>query len=264
MKFGYMNNPYLDVFSEIDVAKNAGLDFLELTIEWPMATADYILQEKEKLRSRLEEAGLEVVTHAPWYIEIGHPYARVRKAAIEELRKVVDASAEVESELLTVHPHTPRWVHGKEFKSQIVEANIESLAELTDYASERGVVVAIENVDHGFFKSVKSLVDITNRIPKLMFTLDVGHACIQGSDMEKLRSYVSNLYHKLVHLHIHDNLRDGSDLHLAVGAGEIDWRAVYRELAEIGYDERACIEVHVGDIEWGLKISLEAIRFFWK
>ncbi|RLG51022.1 MAG: hypothetical protein DRN96_06320, partial [Thermoproteota archaeon] len=124
--------------------------------------------------------------------------------------------------------------------------------------------VAIENVDHGFFKSVKSLVDITNRIPKLMFTLDVGHACIQGSDMEKLRSYVSNLYHKLVHLHVHDNLRDGSDLHLAVGAGEIDWRAVYKELAEIGYDERACIEVHVGDIEWGLKISLEAIRFFWK
>jgi len=84
-----------------------------------------------------------------------------------------------------------------------------------------------------------------NEVPALGLTLDVGHANLGGSGNKSI-SIIEKLGKSIRHVHLHDNLGGQSqadDLHLPIGDGTVDFRAIMTSLGGIGYDGTLTLEV---------------------
>jgi len=78
--------------------------------------------------------------------ELGSQHEIIRRAWIEEYKKMIEASQKLEIKKLVVHPHIKSYKKtGKPFDKKFLDSNVESLTEINDYANDHGVVVVIEN-----------------------------------------------------------------------------------------------------------------------
>jgi sugar phosphate isomerase/epimerase len=100
-------------------------------------------------------------------------------------------------------------------------------------AEEAGVVLAVEPEPLLVIASTQDMVEMLAAVdsPRLRVNLDVGHA--QLTD-ENLADSVRRLGPAIVHLHLED-IRGRVHRHLPFGEGDIDFAALRRALAEIGY-----------------------------
>src|SRR3974390_2873010 len=93
MLIGAMNHPGKDVLSEIEWMVEMGLDFIDLTLEPPMASVGRI--DLRGVAAGLEDSGLRVVGHTAYYLPLCSPFETIRRACVEELKRCVAAFAEV-------------------------------------------------------------------------------------------------------------------------------------------------------------------------
>jgi len=85
MLIGAMNHPGKDVLSEIEWMGEVGLDFIDLTIEPPMASVDKI--DLRDVRTAIKDNGLQVVGHTAYYLPLCSPFETIRRACVEELAR---------------------------------------------------------------------------------------------------------------------------------------------------------------------------------
>ncbi len=252
--YGGMNNPHKDLIEEVKSILELGLDYVEITVEWPYSWVDTLLDRMKELIDLANSHDSFYLIHSPWYLEVGHPYDEVRKGALKEAFKVLDIAAKLESPYATFHPFTPGWLAALKDKAR--EFNVMGFRELVSYSRERGVQVLVENVDHGAFRSPSDIRYLVDNVPELFVTLDIGHTFLNGG-VDKLRSYVNKLGSEIMHLHAHDNDLN-RDLHLPIGAGRIPWSEVAEEIRSWGYKGTITLEPHVSDIDY-LRISRDKI-----
>lgn len=121
----------------------------------------------------------------------------------------------------------------------------ESLADILEYAEARDVEVGIEfepellveNTDE-----VLALIDDVGR-DSLGVNLDVGHAAVYGEDVaESIRRSSGSI----TGIHIEDIVggRRGKHYHRIPGEGDLDFRAIFDALDDIGYDGFATLELY--------------------
>jgi sugar phosphate isomerase/epimerase len=67
----------------------------------------------------------------------------------------------------------------------------------------------------------------------------------------------------LRHVHLHDNRGGNEDLHLPLGAGNLDLRGAVRELKKCGYDGCITLEVFTPDRHY-LAYSRDVLRRLWE
>jgi len=261
MLFGAMNNPRENLLKELREICEKGMEYVEMTIEWPCATVEIVREKKREIMDIVNSYNIRLLGHAPWFFEFGHPYDSIRRAVIFEAKKVLDLSSELGIETVTFHPHSPGWID-KRYKDKIVRSNIDTFKEIVNYSKERNIKVCIENIDYGIFSDVKSIARIVNSTPGLMFTLDVGHAFMHSDKMDKLKAYVNRLGDQVDHLHVHDNKCKGEDLHIPVGAGNINWKEACRILRNLDNVEKVTIEVHCKDKDY-LVFSKNKFLEYW-
>jgi len=252
--FGGMNNPHEELKSEVTAILNYGMDFVELTVEWPNSWIDNIRENLNWLMDVVDSYDTFYLIHSPWYLEIGHPYDEVRRGALKEGFKVIDIASKLEAPYVTFHPFTPGWLAILRDKAK--ELNVEGFRELVKYSKDKGVQVLIENIDHGAFRSPSDIRYIMDRVPDLFMTLDIAHTFLNGG-MEKFRSYLTKFGGEILHLHAHDNDLN-RDLHLPIGAGKIPWKDVAVELVSHNYRGTITLEPHVSDLDY-LAISKEKL-----
>ncbi len=252
--FGGMNNPYEELKSEVAAILNYGMDFVELTVEWPNSWIDNIRENLNWLVDIVDSYNTFYLIHSPWYLEIGHPYDEVRRGALKEGFKVIDIASKLEALYVTFHPFTPGWLAILRDKAK--ELNVEGFKELVKYSKDKGVQVLIENIDHGAFRSPSDIRYIMDRVPDLFMTLDIAHTFLNGG-IEKFRSYLTKFGGEILHLHVHDNDLN-RDLHLPIGAGKIPWKDVAVELVSHNYRGTITLEPHVSDLDY-LAISKEKL-----
>jgi len=114
------------------------------------------------------------------------------------------------------------------------------LGKLLEKAAEYGIIICLENTE----ESVNTLKSIFNRMPRLRFCLDVGHANLFSNNPVDFISAFSN---RLDHIHISDNYGGDSeddDLHLPPGDGTINFQHVFSKLKAINYDKTMTLELH--------------------
>ncbi len=99
------------------------------------------------------------------------------------------------------------------------------------------------NLPNRLANQIKILEGIDS--PDLGFTLDIGHAYwSEEANIDAITQVISRLAetHKLFHIHLHDT-RQGQDLHLPPGQGDIDFSPIFKILEQVEYQGVVEIEV---------------------
>lgn len=192
----------------------------------------------------LSTCNLETSIHAPYFADVPtYPSELiVDMSAMNSLHfRLMEESIELASELgskaVVIHPGRIGSDREHSFNKMI-----KNLKQLAGFASERGIVLGLENkegTDRGnLCCEVSELLRAVYAVdsPALGVTLDVGHANLTcRGDQELLNHFVRQVANHVVHVHLHDNHgcwtnEYSGDAHMAPGGGCID----YRVLAELG------------------------------
>ena len=199
-----------------------------------------------------------MVGHTAFYLPLASGIEEIRQASLQELRRCVDAFAEIGASWMNVHPDRHAPMHDRRF---FVERNIATLQELLPYATERGVGVMIENLP-GDFNTAKELGELLDPLPKLGLHLDIGHAnlMVVRSTVEELMAAYGT---RLRHVHLHDNKGGSADLHLPLGTGTVDVRGAVGLLKRFGYDGTITLEVFTPDPHH-LAYSRDLLQRIWE
>jgi sugar phosphate isomerase/epimerase len=254
MLIGAMNHPASDPLAEIEWIASMNLEFVDLTLE-PPATASWNV-DPVALRDALRKHGLSAVGHTAYYLPIASAFEQVRRAAVCELRECVKVFQRVGVSLMNLHPdrHAPQ--HDRDY---LIRRNLDSIRELTDFAAQHQVELMIENLPRDF-NSAEQLGELLDPMPELGLHLDIGHANLEtpyNTTEEILRRYGK----RLRHVHLHDN-RGGEDLHLPLGAGNVDVGRHLAALKACGYDRTITLEVFTRDRHF-LAYSRDVLRRLW-
>ncbi|HYF39670.1 MAG TPA: sugar phosphate isomerase/epimerase [Gemmatimonadales bacterium] len=251
-----MNHPGKDLLHEIEWMAAMGLGFIDLTLEPPMAASWKV--DRKAVRNALERQRLGAVGHTAYYLPLASGIEEIRRASLEELRRCVDAFADIGVRWMNVHPDRHAPMHDRTF---FVERNIATLEELLPYAAARGVGVMVENLP-GDFNTAKDLGELLDPLPDLGLHLDIGHAnlmVLHSTVEELLEKYGS----RLRHVHLHDNKGGAADLHLPLGTGSVDVRGAVRQLKRAGYDGTITLEVFTPD-RHHLAYSRDLLEQIWQ
>ena len=255
MLIGAMNHPANDVVAEIEWMAELGLDFIDLTLEPPAAACWRV--DPVAIRKALDRHGMAVVGHTAFYLPLASAFEKIRCAAVHELHNCLEMFAQIGVKWMNLHPdrHTP--MHDRRF---FIRRNLETFRELLPVSERLGVGLMIENLP-GCYNSARELGELLDPIPELGLHLDIGHANLmvpRNTTEEILTAYGD----RVRHVHLHDNKGGHEDLHLALGAGNIDVRRAIGALRKSGYDGTITLEVFTPDKHF-LSYSRDVLRRIW-
>ena len=251
MKVGFANNPKRDILKEIEWIGKNKFDFVDLFLEEDQATPKRI--DVEKVRSLLEEYGLEVVGHTACYLPIGSPIKSLRETAAEEMTRYFRVFNELRIRLVTIHANWPIAIFSAK---EGIAFQVTALRELVKGAKEYNLELMYEPIDTQK-DSVENVSAVLGQVPELLFHLDIGHASLFGRKPEQ---FIEEFHQKLKHVHLHDNDKM-RDLHLPMGAGSIDWRKTIKVLKRY-YNGTITVEVFSRDRDYAL-LSREKLIRLW-
>jgi sugar phosphate isomerase/epimerase len=255
MLIGTMNHPEHDVLDDIARMADAGMEFVDLTLEPPGAASWNI--DVKAVRAALQRHRMEVIGHTAWYLPMASAIPEIRKAAVAELRRCLQKFGEIGAKWMNIHPdrHTP-W-HSRPF---YIEGNLDSLRELLPDSRKSGVGLMIENLP-GDYNSAPQLGELLDAMPELGLHLDIGHSNLQvpRNTTEEILAAYGN---RLRHVHLHDNKGGQADLHLPLGTGTVDLRRSIEALQKCKYDGTITLEVFTPDPHH-LIYSRDLLRTTW-
>jgi sugar phosphate isomerase/epimerase len=255
MLIGTMNHPGRDVLKEIAWMAEMGFEFIDLTLEPPVADVRRV--DTRAVRAALEEHDMRIVGHTAYYLPLCSPFESIRRAAVEELKACLKAFAELGASWMNLHPDRIAPMHDRKF---IIEKNLQSLRELLPLARECGVGLMIENLP-GSFNTPRQLGELLDPLPELGLHLDIGHANLL-TDLNTTDSILAAYGPRLQHVHLHDNKGGTADLHLPLGTGNLEVEHYIRLLKDTGYNGTITLEVFTSDRHY-LAYSATTLRRLW-
>ncbi|WP_049921173.1 sugar phosphate isomerase/epimerase family protein [Halopiger djelfimassiliensis] len=213
--------------------------------------------DRAALCETLEETGLEVsninANTAMGYYDDAPPSAffepsviraddDAREWRIEYTKSAIDLAETVDAPAVCLAsgrplPGTPpgdarRYLH-------------DSLHEILDYATPRGIDVGIEFEPELLVENTDEVLAVIDEIDRdaLGVNLDVGHAAVYGEDVAtSIRCSAGSI----TGVHLEDIVggRRGKHYHRIPGEGDLDFRAIFDALDDIGYDGFATLELY--------------------
>jgi len=255
MLIGAMNHPRQDVLQEIEWMAALEMDFVDLTLEPPAADVSRV--DPKTIRAALAEHDLGIVGHTAYYLPLCNPIESVRRAAVEESKRCIEAFSKMGAAWMNLHPDRSAPMHDRSF---IVERNIQSLVELLAVARDWNIGLMIENLP-GHFNTTAQLGQLLDPLPELGLHLDIGH-CNLLTDSNTTDEILAAYGKRLRHVHLHDNKGGSADLHLPLGTGTVDVVRHVRTLQAGGYNGTITLEVFSPDRHY-LTYSREILRRVW-
>ncbi|RLF08807.1 MAG: hypothetical protein DRJ69_05855 [Thermoprotei archaeon] len=232
------NRPLKKAIRALRRALDEGVELVELIDEGP-----HSLNKKRIpfLKREISSLGLEVSVHGPFVdVNIGSPYEPARRMALKRHFKSMEMASSLGAIAWIFHPGL---LTGMSFFYPGVEwrQTLKSVRELQEKASELGLSIFLENGPDPVPFVLKRADDFSKLLSELecdiRIAFDIGHAFICG----QVEALIDVLGDRIGYVHAHDN--DGSsDAHMAIGSGDVDWRAVMGKLKAIGYDGPIVVE----------------------
>lgn len=244
MQLGMVTNPRQNLAAEIAWAADNGFVLIDLALEAPAAAPEGV--KWAEVKAAIAGRDLQVTCRAATYLPLDNPAPLVRQAALDELRRAIDATATVGATLCTTRfcgwPAHLDERTGYEYYRQLFGV-------LLNHGRERGVAVALENSPQNLHQ-LKYFREIFQRLPDLKLAYHIGHGNIQT--MQSLtREYLFALADRLVHVRLSDN--DGlHNLYLPLGAAAMGGLNLLRELQTLRsfrYDGPIALEI-TGRRQW--------------
>ena len=224
-------------------AADEGFDFVELLLDGPYAR-ERIENRTEEMRAVFEAAGAGAVVHLPFAVDPGSPFAPVREGAVAELVAGMDLAAAFGAKAVVFHPSSDAWELGWDEPETRAFVH-ESVDELVPAARERGLEPCLENVVSSYYVA-SAFPELLARYPAASMTFDTSHALLSRMDESAQAAFCREHADRIGHLHLVDT-RGGSDEHLPVGMGRIDFETVLGGLAAAGWSGTATLEIGTED-----------------
>ncbi|KJS00361.1 MAG: sugar phosphate isomerase [Desulfobulbaceae bacterium BRH_c16a] len=243
MKFGAMNFPIIPVLEEIDSIARLGFDYLELAMDPPMAHHSIISANQSAIATALKDNDLGLVCHLPTFVSTADLTESLRRASVTEMRQSLDVAFALGAEKVVLHPSIAGGM-GAFVLATAKGYAFDFLAEMVEAARQLNITICLENM---FPRNLLGVLpddfqEIFTVFPSLKFTLDTGHANIDGQQDGRLMRLAERFGDRIGHLHFSDNHGKRDD-HLAIGKGIIDFPGLVRHLKKIGYDDTLTLEV---------------------
>jgi len=248
-----MNHPEREIISEIKNFSSIGMDFVDISYEWP----SNIKFNTSEIRNVLKEIKLGLVGHSNPSLPAIYPLKAVRDAVYEELIKTVNFFKEVGADKVNIHPF---YYAGFMNESDIIRENINLLNKLSHYCGEQEIDLMLENFIPPFH-SPQIFQIILKEVPALKVHIDVAHLNFTGDLYLSLENFIDRFGKKIIHYHMHDN-KGKKDDHLPLGCGNIDWGKVAKIIKKSGYDGTFTLEVFCSDCAY-IKYSKEKWEKAW-
>ena len=256
MQLSFVTNPRSSLAAEIEWAAGNGFSGVDLALEAPAAAPEGV--KWAEVKTALAEKGLQAICRAATYLPLDNPAPLVRQAAMDEVRRAIDATAAIGATLCTVRfcgwPAHLDERTGYDYYRQLFGV-------ILKHGQAQGVTVALENSPQNLHQ-LKYFREICQRLPDLKLVYHIGHGNVQTMQ-SMTREYLFALADRLVHVRLSDN--DGvHNLHLPLGAAPTGGINLLRELQTLRsfrYDATIALEIP-GDRRWLLG-SAQVVREMW-
>lgn len=228
-------------------ARDAGFDEIECATVESQSEAEEIKKAAEKTKLRIHS----VMNQAHWKF----PLSSSDPSVVDHSMKGMETSLRnanfwgADTVLLVpavVNPETSyrdAWTRS--------QAQIRKLLPL---AEKMKVVIGIEEVWNKFLLSPLEMARYVDEFksPWVKAYVDVGNMVFYGYPQDWIRT----LDKRIVKLHIKDfQFKDRKAEFVALREGEIDWKAVHKALADVGYKGTATLELGSGDLSYLKEVS---------
>ncbi len=236
MKIGPSVGPFPEAVAQIE----RDYDLVELSVgegEVPVEEVD-----DDRLRSQLDDAGLDLVVHLPFRQPLATTVERVDRATSEYLADLLAWAGEVGARKAVVHADGRR--HGLDRETFARQRLVPAVERVVAAGREHGVEVCVENVGN-VGGAPLALVGEVARAADAALCLDVGHA-VEEHDTERAVRFLERNADQVSHLHVHDVRRRG-DSHIPVGSGQVNYAAVGDALSRMEFDGTVTVEVFTDD-----------------
>jgi len=245
-EFGLLTNPLCNMALEIARVKRLGFDYVEIGIEEPNATPSILMSQKTEIVTALSRNAISPLGHTAYWVGFGSCHEEVRAGWVREAKEMIHAASQLGILLLNFHFNSRLGMVGRTERSResFLLNFINSMTELTQFATQNGVQLMLENVPPEPGHPLESLAyfsRVMSAVPSLKFHFDIAHAFIENR-MIGIKEYLETFPERLVHIHIHDNHGE-LDEHLPLGEGKIDFKKVVKLLKEFNYDKTVTFEV---------------------
>jgi sugar phosphate isomerase/epimerase len=262
MLYGAMNFPVNPVLEELEGIAGLGFDFMELSMDPPMAHYSQVRQLKTELLAALERRRMQLVCHMPTFVSLADLTQSIRLASLSEVLDSLVAAAELEPLKVVVHP---AYING--LGTFVVDLAhqyaMQSLAAIVQKARELGLTLCLENMfPHiGFGVDPEDFEKIFSDYRGLKMTLDIGHGNIGSPRGKRLIKLIEAFPDRIGHLHVSDNFGKRDD-HLPIGSGSVRFPKILKALKKTGYEGTVTFEVFTPDREY-LTLSREKFKGMW-
>jgi sugar phosphate isomerase/epimerase len=226
--------------SDIEFIAEAGFDFAEIDLEAPEKVA-HDLSDLMELRGKYD---IFYLAHGP---SEGNPLdiEAIEKTLEPRIRALIRLAGRLDIPLYTQH----LWLEPRSMDQAVIQRKIEVLDTLSDYAAQQGLFFCLENLS----EHAPHLRPAFARAPCLSLTLDIGHGQILSQSNTSF-ALIDEFADRIKHIHAHDNLGGNTpadDLHLPIGEGVVDFRAIFHALIKAHYNATVTLEIPLEHLKEG-------------
>ena len=228
----------LSILERFKVAKGAGFE----QIECPTSDA----KDADQMQAAASETGLRihsVMNMDHWKYPLSSPDPEVVAKSLKGIETSLRNAHQWGADTVLV---VPGVVNPGVSYAQAYERSQAQLRKILPLAQELKVIIGVEEVWNKFLLSPVEFAKYVDDFhsPWVRAYFDVGNVVLYGYPQDWIRT----LGKRIVKLHIKDfYFRKQEAKWVPLGEGDIDWKAIYQALADIGYQGSATLELASGD-----------------
>jgi sugar phosphate isomerase/epimerase len=230
----------MDVGRQFELTRELGFSHVELDADVPSPYLDCDAQQKRAIRESAESHDVTLSLHLPYsYIggSICCPQESDRALAVELHKRYIEFASDIGAKYVVMHPgNVPPYQAVGKFRDYAREALIKSLVELGKLASDRGLVLHLENntAFQGIFFEVEECMAVVRETRErgvdVYFNFDIGHWLTRANVGKPIPEPPESVLEQLPpdmlkELHLNDYLSDEQKFHppLHLGLGFLKW-----------------------------------------
>jgi sugar phosphate isomerase/epimerase len=247
MRYGAMNFPVKPTLQEIQRIASLGFDFLELTLDAPLAHFSVIREQRDAILDLLSNRGLGLVCHLPTFVYTADLTQSIRQASLQEMLGSLETAAELQAEKVVLHPGHIGGLGV--FVMELARGYaMHSLERIYSRSMELSVTLCLENMFPRYLSFVEpeDFRTVFDTFPELKLTLDTGHANIDDTGKDRCLRFIELFGPRLGHIHMSDNGGKKDD-HQPVGQGTVPFARIIQALKRLCYDGTVTLEIFTDD-----------------
>lgn len=224
------------------IAKDAGFEEIECATVESQSEAEEIKKAAEQTKLRIHS----VMNQAHWKFPLSSSDPSVVQTSLKGLETSIRNANFWGAETVLL---VPAVVNPETSYQEAWTRSQQQIRKVLPLAEKMKVIIAIEEVWNKFLLSPLEMARYIDEFksPWVKSYLDVGNMVFYGYPQDWLRT----LNKRVVKLHIKDfRFRNRMAEFVPLREGDIDWKAVYKALADIGYKGTATLELSSGDLDY--------------